>query len=476
MMKISNRFFIIICSLACFLISCKTTVQPQQSSLRLPANYKDSNDSANTATVNWKEYFKDADLTRLIDSALKNNLDLLVAFQKIKVLQSNAKIAKNGIFPTINGLVSGGQRKYGLYTMDGAGNISTEITKNQLVPVHLPDYYAGLQTSWEVDIWEKLRNKKKSAIARYFAGVEGKNLTVTIVVSETARLYYDLLALDNELDIIKETITLQTKALAIVNAQKESGYVTTLAVNQFEAQLLHSKALQLKIEQEIVECESAINFLLGRLPQPVSRKKEMFNVPLPATVKAGIPSELLLFRPDIRQAEYELLASKIDVKVAKAAFYPSLTITGAYGYQAFKTGFLFLSPQSIAYTLLGSLTAPVINRSAIRQEFKNANSNQYTAMYQYQKTIINGYIEVYNELSKISKLGQIYQLKNQETESLKKAIEASSELYTAGRANYLEVLTSQKNALESQLELVNTKKMQHHSLINIYKALGGGWK
>lgn len=475
-MIITIRFSILFCAIVCFFASCKVNTFQPQPTVHLPATYLHTADSSNIAAINWRTYFSDKNLIALIDTALKNNLDLLIALQKVDVLQSDVKMARNSLFPGVTGIASGAQRKYGLYTMDGAGNISTEITEGQMVPIHLPDYYVGLQTTWEIDVWGKLRNKKKAALARYLSGLEVQNLATTIVVSETARLYYELLALDNELQIIEETILLQTKALTIVEAQKESGYVTTLAVKQFEAQLNHSRALQLQIEQAILECESAVNFLLGRLPGPISRKKEMFHVPLPANISAGIPSELLSYRPDIRQAQYELLASQADLKAAKAAFYPNLTITGAYGYQAFRTEFLFLSPQSIAYTLAGSLVAPLVNRSAIKREFRNANSNQQAAMYEYQKSILNGYIEVYNELSKLTKLGQIYQFKNRETESLKKAIEASTELYTAGRANYLEVLTSQKNALESQLELVDTKKKQHHSIINIYKALGGGWR
>ena len=477
-MKILKRTHnLLFCSVGLLLFSCKISAPNQQNtSQQLPADYKSIKDSTNVATLNWRTYFEDKDLTSLIDSALKTNLDLLSALQKLEILRSGVKISNSMLFPIVNGYLSAGQRKYGLYTMDGAGNISTEITKGQTVPIHLPDYYIGLQTSWELDVWGKLRNKKKSAVARYLAGIEGKNLTVTGLVSEIARMYYELLALDNELDIINETISLQTNALAIVVAQKESGYLTSLAVNQFEAQLLNSKALQIKTEQAITECENKINFLLGRLPQKISRKKEMFQVALPSNIQAGIPADLLTYRPDIRQAEYELLAAKADVKAARAAFYPNFNITGAFGYQAFKTGFLFLSPESVAYTLLGGLTSPLINRAAIKREFKNANANQLTALYNYQKSIINGYMEVYNELLNVNRLGQIYELKTQEAEILRKSIEASTELYSAGRANYLEVLMTQRNALESRLDLINTRKMQHYSVIQVYKALGGGWQ
>jgi outer membrane protein TolC len=190
----------------------------------------------------------------------------------------------------------------------------------------------------------------------------------------------------------------------------------------------------------------------------------------------GLPSDLLRFRPDVKQAELDLLAAKADVRSARAAFYPSLNITGTYGFQAFKTAYLFTSPQSTAYTLLGGLTAPLINRSAIKAEFRNAKASQIEAMYNYQKAVLNGYIEVYNELFSIRNLDSVYTLKNREVELLNQSIETSSELFRTGRANYLEIIITQQNALQARLDLVNLRKRQFDSSLNLYKALGGGWQ
>lgn len=476
-MKVLKYFIALYMSTTILFTNCKSTKTVQKDLLKpMPETFALSKDSLNSGNINWKEYFTDKNLTSLIDIALTNNIDLLIALQKIETARANLRLSKNAFLPSVSAVGMAAQRKFGLYTMDGAGNITTEITPGRIVPIHLPDYYLGLQTAWEIDVWGKLRNKKKAALARYLGSVEGRNLIITNLISEIANSYYDLLALDNELEIVRETIKLQDDALSIVKIQKQSAYGNELAVKQFEAQSLNSKALEIEVLQEITELENKINFLLGRYPQQINRDKTDFTKAIPIQVKIGIPSDLLKNRPDIRQAEFELVASKADVKAARAAFYPSFNITGGIGFQAFKTGLLFTNPQSMAYSLIGTLVAPLINRSAIKAEFRNANTYQLEALYNYQKSIINGYIEVNNQVSRIKSLEQIQKFKTAETDALIKSIEVSSELFKTGRANYLEVLLTQKNAFITQLELIETKKRQYNAVIDIYKALGGGWK
>lgn len=466
--------FVIVLSL--LFSSCKTTKPLETTNLKtLPESYTSVKDSLNSANINWKQYFSDTDLITLIDEALKNNLDLLTALQKVEIASSNVGLNRAALFPTVNGFAIASQRKFGDYTMDWAGNKVTEMVPGTIIPMHLQDYYTGLQTSWEIDVWGKLRNRKKAALARYIGSIEGKNFVVTNLISEIAAAYYELLGLDNELEIIKQTIKLQEDAFTLVNIQKQAAFANELAVQQFEAQLLNSKALEFETIQKITECENKINFLLGRYPQAIARDKSKLTTTLPFQVNVGIPSDLLKNRPDIRQAEYDLIASKADVKAAKAAFYPSFNITGALGFQAFQTSYL-LTPESIAYNIFGNLVAPLINRAAIKAEFRTATAAQQEALYNYQKSIINAYVEVYNETAKINNLQKIVDFKTQQADVLTKSIETSSELFKTGRASYIEVLMTQKGALESKLELINAKQEQYNAVINIYKALGGGWK
>jgi outer membrane protein, multidrug efflux system len=467
---------IFICISLVLLNSCKTSKEAnQQQTVSIPSQFASKSDSTNSAIIHWKTFFNDSNLIALIDTGLKNNIDLQMALQRIEVARANVRSKKGQLFPTINAAGSAGQSKYGLYTMDGAGNITTDITPGQIVPIDLPDYYLGLQTAWEVDVWGKLRNQKKAAFAGYLASKEGRNWAVTTLVSEIATVYYELLALRNDLKIVRETILLQENAYKTVVAQKNAGAANELVVEQFEAQYLNSKNVAIEIEQEIIENENRLNFLLGRYPTSFNWSEEAVLDSLPKEIKLGIPSDMLKYRPDIRQAEFELIATKADAKAAKAAFYPSLTISGALGFQAFQTSFLFTTPESMAYRLFGNVVAPLVNRSAIKAHFNTAKALQVEAMFNYQKTILNGFVEVYNEMKRLQNLEQMNQLKNGEVNALMRSITTSSVLFQTGNANYLEVLFAQKNALNARLELIKIKKRQHQSVVNLYKALGGGW-
>jgi NodT family efflux transporter outer membrane factor (OMF) lipoprotein len=459
----------------CF--GCKTPIgNLEDSKVVLPASFSRGVDSINSAEIKWKVIFTDQKLVALIDTAISNNLDILMTLQKIEVARNDLRLSKGSMLPMVNANLSYLQRKFGYYTMDDAGNRVTEITPGRIVPTHLPDYFVGLQANWEIDVWGKLRNKKKAAFMRYLSSTEGSNLITTNLIAEVANTYYELVALDTELDIIEETIKLQNDALDIIRLQKQAAITNELAIKQFEAQVLNSRSLEYELNQKINENENKLNFLLGRLPQQINRSKSTFTNHQPLQIKAGIPSQLLQNRPDIRKAEYDLIASRCNVKAAKAAFYPAFNITGSAGFQSFNTSFLFNSPQSVAYNLLGGLTAPLINRSAIQSHYKNAKANQMEALYQYQKSILNAYVEVSNELSNIKNLDTILLIKKEEVEVLTASVDISTELFKSGRASYFEVLMTQKTALQSRLELVTTKKRQNNATVNIYKALGGGWR
>lgn len=476
MKKVKNQIIYIM--LAFLIVSgCKTLNTnlfiPEK---KIPTSYQSNNDTTSIAKINWRQYFADTLLLKLIDTGLAGNIDLQMALQRIETARSSVKMAKGTLLPQVGLNVGGGVRKFGLYTMDGAGNITTEIRPGQIVPINLPDMYLGLQASWEIDIVGKLRSQRKAAIASYLASIEGTNFVVSNLVADIATGYYELVALDNELEIVRQTIQKQQEALDVINLQKEAGRANELAVQQFQATLLHSQALEIETQQEIVEVENKINFLLGRYPQTIQRSKEILFQQIPEQFAAGIPSQLLQNRPDIREAAFQVQASKFDLMSAKAAFFPNMNITAGFGFQAFNPALLFVSPASLAYSSLGSLVAPLINMNGLKAQFNTAKANQLTAMYNYQKTILNGYVEVANELSNIAHLQQINSVKKQQSNVLLQSVETSTQLYKSAKATYLEVLLTQQHSLQTQLELVSTKKQQRIATVNIYKALGGGWR
>jgi len=441
----------------------------------VPAGFSDSQDTLNSANIKWKTFFTDPNLVNLIDTALKNNQELNITLQDIEIARNEIRAKKGDILPTLGYSVGAGIDKVGRYTSSGAGDASTEITPGRGVPEVLPDYKFGLQANWEADIWHKLRNAKKSAVNHYLSTVAGKNFVVTNLVAEVANSYYELLALDNQLDIVKQNIKIQSDALELMKIQKEATRVTELAVRKFQAEVLSSRSLQFSIQQDITEAENRINFLLGRYPQTIIRDGKNFTDLVPPTMASGIPSQLLANRPDIKQAELELAAAKLDVKVAKAQFYPSLGISATVGYQAFNPNYLLRTPESLIYSLAGDLAGPLINKNAIKAEYLTANAKQLQAVFDYEKTILNGYIEVANQMSNINNLQKSYDLKNQQVKALTESIEISNALFRSARADYFEVLMTQRDALQSKLELIETKKQQLNAVVNIYHALGGGW-
>ncbi|MGF1558337.1 MAG: TolC family protein [Flavobacteriaceae bacterium] len=444
---------------------------------KIPENYSTvSTDTTTIAKINWRDYFDDELLLNLIDTALVGNPDLQIILQRIEIARAGVRFSSGELMPKVDGNILAGSTRYGKFTESGQGNATTPYPDdpNRIIPNPISDYFIGLTSTWEIDIWGKLRNLRKSAVAQYLSSLEGTKFVVSNLVADVAISYYELLALDNELDIIRQTIVKQQEAYDVVKLQKEAGRATELAVQQFQATLLDSQAFEKETLQQITEMENKINFLLGRFPQSIERKKETLFAEIPQQISSGVPSQLLLSRPDIREAEYQVQASKFDLKAAKTSFLPNINIAAGLGFQSFNAQFL-LNHTSLGYTSAGGLLAPLLNMNALKAQFNKAKANQLTAMYNYQKTILNGYVEVVNELSKLEYLQQVNTLRQQQNDVLIQSVETSGDLYRYGRATYLEVLLAQQNSLETQLELISTTKRQRIATVNIYKALGGGW-
>jgi outer membrane protein, multidrug efflux system len=260
-----------------------------------------------------------------------------------------------------------------------------------------------------------------------------------------------------------------------VKLQKEATRVNELAVRRFEAQVLKTQSLQYDIQQQIIETQNRINFLVGRYPQPIARTSQDFNTLVPGKIAAGVPAQLLENRPDIRQAELDLEAARLDVKVARANFYPSLGLSAGLGLQAFDPTLLLQTPESLLLSLAGDVTAPLINRNAIKATYNAANARQLQAIFNYERTLLKAYLEVANQVSKMSNLEKSYDLKAGQVQALTESVTISDKLFKSARADYMEVLLTQREALESRFELIETKKQQMNAMVNVYQALGGGW-
>lgn len=444
--------------------------EPREAVTAVPESYGGAQEEANSGQVSFREFFTDPQLTALIDLALQNNQELNIALLEIDVAQAEALAREGEYLPKVGLNLGAGLEKVGEDTSQGRSDEGHNVSE------HLPDYLVGLSASWEIDIWGKLRNAQEAAVKRYLATVEGRKFLVTGLVAEVADSYYELMALDNQLEVLEQNIDVQQTALEVVRLQKQVGRVTELAVKRFEAEVLKNQSRLYTIRQRITETENRINFLVGRFRQPVTRGSRELLVRAPEVVHAGVPSQLLENRPDVKQAELALEAAKLDVDVARKRFYPSFEINAGVAYNAFKMTTLVDTPASLAYLVAAELTQPLWNRKELTGGYFAASSKQMQAVLEYERTILAAFNEVANQLTMVQNLERSYELGAQEVERLEEAIAISSDLFRSARADYMEVLLTRRDALDAQMELIETKRRQLGAVVRLYRALGGGWQ
>lgn len=444
----------------------------------LPASFQQSLDSSSIGNISKKIFFPDPALQQLIDTAIQYNADIRIAVQRIAAAKAGFGISQGLTKPGLDAIVSSGIEKFGDYTMNGVGNfdmnLSPNVRKDQQIPLNMPDLFLGFRSSWEADIWGKLSNRKKAALNRFLATEQARQWVTTQLVTQVAGLYYELLALDKELEILRDNITLQENAVEIVTIQKAGGRATELAVQQFTAQLLGTKSMLYVMQQKITETENVLSAISGKYIVTIKRGTPITDLILPADIQIGVPAQLLVNRPDIREAELLLEAAGAELEATRKAFLPSLNITAYTALNSFRPAVL-LNPQSLAYGLLGGLVTPVLSKNMLKGNYQLATAAQQEAFENYRKQIIYAYNEVQTQLSGIEQYKKIYQLKVQETKSLQAAVSASKDLYLGGSANYLEVITAQRGVLEAELDQINSKRSIFIYLIDLYRSLGGGW-
>ncbi len=464
--------------LSLFLAGCVPAIRhpARDPVVPLPEPDRGAGEVHSLADRTWRDLFDDPSLVALIDEALQNNQELAILGAEIGVANAEV-IARRGEFLPEVGVGGGaGVEKVGEYTSQGASDAIHEIEPGVEFPEPLPDFRVGAEASWEVDVWKKLRNATKAARLRYLSSIEGRNFAVTVLVAEIADAYYELMALDNQLEVVRQNIALLEDSLQTVQMQKEAARTTELGVQRFKAELLKSRSIEYEIRQRIVETENRINFLCGRYPQPIERDATRFAELTPAPIQAGVPTRLLENRPDIRQAELELEAAKLDVKAARAAFYPALRIDAEVGYEAYSLARLAASPESLLYGVSADLLAPILNRKVLKGNYLAADSKQMQAVLKYERTVLNAYIEAANRIAEVENLNQSYAMKAEQVQQLQQAVDTSMDLYRSARAEWLEVLTTRREALEAQMELYETKQRQMSAAVGVYQALGGGWR
>jgi NodT family efflux transporter outer membrane factor (OMF) lipoprotein len=429
---------------------------------------------ANSSRLGIAEFFNDPVLTHLIDQALAGNRELRILNEEVQIARNEILARQGAYLPFVSFRAEAGLDKPSLFTPLGAAEKDLEYLPGKHFPDPLPNFLLGLNVLLPLDIWRELRNARDAAVQRYLATSERRNYFVTRLVADIAENYYRLMALDQRLANLDRTIELQEQSLQIARAKKEAGRGTELAVQRFLAEVRKNQSEKLIVKQDIIEVENRINFLVNRFPQPVERMSAVFFDLDVGILSVGVPAQLLVNRPDIRQAEREVEATGLDVLVARAHFFPRVDITGGVGYQAFNLKYLFWTPDALIGNVAGELVAPLINKKAIRAEYQSANARQLESIYNYQRVILNAFTEVVNRVSMVANYSRSIEIKKQQLQALEASVEAASKLFQAARAEYIEVLFAQRDLQEARAVFIETKQQQLSAIVNTYQALGGG--
>lgn len=437
-------------------------------------------DTLNAGRQLWRQFFQDSALTALVDTALGRNLDLQIALQRVEAARATYLARRGALLPTVAATASAGADRYGRYTLNGVGNYDTNFSPNidgqRRIPESVtPEFFVGLRSSWEIDLWGKLRSRRQAAYLRVMASEQGRHLVTTTVVSEVARFYYQLLTADSQLATLERNSALQREALGLMRVLQENGRANSLAVQQFEAQALRTESLAHEARQRVAEAEAGLNQLLGRYDGAITRGRPLPAQVLPARLGAGMPATALLRRPDVRQAELELQAGRADVEAARAAFLPALTLTPYVGLSSFRASAL-LDPASLAYGALAGLTGPLLNRAQYRADYRLAVAGSYENYFRYQQALQTGFREVVTGLRGLENYRAAAAARQREVAVLTTAVATSNELFVVGYATYLEVITAQRSVLEAELSLADARQAQLLQSVQLYRALGGGWE
>ena len=422
-------------------------------------------DSSSIGDISWKEFFTDPVLQKHIEKALENNLDVRMAVQSIISAESYLKQSKSLYFPALS--VGPG---YSFTT----SSLNTQFGQIIGRRTYINQFDITASISWEADIWGKLKSQEKAQMASYLSSVAGHRAVKSSLVASVASAYYQLLALDEQKKTINETIALRKKNLETTKALKEAGSLTEVAVQQSEALVSNAESSLIEIDTQIQLLENSISLLEG-IPSQAIERSTMAEQTLPNGFKLGYPARLLANLPDVMQAEYNLMQTYELTNAAKAAFYPSLTLTGNGGVQGIDVDKLF-STQSLFASVVAGLTQPIVNKRQIRKAYEVSLANRETAYLNFRKTLLTAGKEVSDALRTYSVQDDFIALKQKEADAYRKSVNYSQELVNYGMANYLEVITASVNHLNAELSIVNAKYSKMNAGIQLYQALGGGWK
>src|SRR6187431_28390 len=455
------------------IISCTVSKDIETPKSAFPENFRNasvSKDTASSGDLEWKNFFTEKDIIKLIDEAVIRNNDLQIATKNIEIAQYRFTQSKWNNVPQINLGVNASTSNPSDNSFTGK-NLGQALGQN-----HINDFTAGATLSWEADIWGKIKNQKKGAFAEYLQSEEVKKALQTTIVADVSKGYYNLLMLDAQLEIAKKNVQLIDSTTTIIKLKFDAGQVTSLAIQQSEAQKLNAAQLVPLLEQNIAIQENALSVLTGSFPNSKKRSIALSAVELKNNAAVGIPSSVISRRPDVKSAELALKSANANVGITKADLYPALRITAQGGLNSFETSNWFNIPASLFGTVAGGLTQPLLNNKRLKTQYNIAVAEREKAVLNFRQSVLVAVSEVSDALVKVEKLHQQESILQERVKTLHLAIKNAKMLFKNGMAEYLEVLSAQASLLQSELELANIKREQLSANTELYRALGGGWR
>ncbi|QSW88682.1 efflux transporter outer membrane subunit [Flavobacterium endoglycinae] len=464
----SNKYILMVMT-AVLLSACSVTKKYERPATLSTDNLYRDQTSADTTTIAdmpWQSVFKDEKLNALIQKGLDQNLNLKNAIENIIQARASLSQSKLAYYPTLQLDANATHTKQS----EAGLNFPAGININTLTTT----YKLGLSTSWEADIWGKLSSSKRAALASYLATDAAKQAVQTQLISDIANNYFLLLAYDKQLKITQETLESRIKNVETIKDLKEGAIVTGAAVVQSEANQHAAEVLIPDLKRSIRETENAINILLAQAPGPIDRG-ELGSQIVPENIAVGVPSQLLQNRPDVRQAEFNFRVAFESTNLARTYFYPSLTLTASGGFSNLELKDFFSN--SIFYSIIGGLTQPIFNQGKNKLRLTTAQSQQLQAYNNFQQSLLTAGSEVSDALYSYQMAVEKEDSRAKQIEALEKAVDYTQQLLEYSSAtNYTDVLTSEQNLLAAQLSGINDNLQKLQALVNLYRALGGGWK
>lgn len=441
---------------------------PQADSWRLPSGASDS-----IANLPWWELLKDEALQQLIRTALQENLDLQMAAANIDEYQAQLTIAQYDLIPSLSASGTAfGFRNTNNNTLSIPGGGAVPISQRDGTTLSQLSGNVGLK--WEVDLWGRIRRSVEASRAQLLSKQENQRAVVLSLVGNIAESYFDLRGLDLQIDITKRTLKTWDDSVQLSKLRYQKGDIPKLDLDRFVAERAGTAAQLADLERQVVQRENQISVLLGHSPSPVSRGRLLTEQPMPPEIPPGLPSELLQRRPDIMQAEQELVAATANIGVAQAMRFPQLALTGQAGGAQLNISEMSFNPYA-TFVGAAALTAPLYNASALGYQVKVSEAKGNQAIAQYRKTILQAFQEVEDALISVQKTKEQQAAQEQQVQALESSLRLADLRYQGGRASYLDLLTAKRTLFDAELALAKTRRNQLVSVVKLYKALGGGW-